>query len=128
MVVAIPWTITADLARAVIGPDDPAVAVRGVVIGRRVVDLPVEEVMPVEVLPVAIAPRVNPVEAAITAVENRRGVIAAAVETAAMEGCSTAVKTAASMETSTTMKAASAAVEPSTAAAMSNFGRQTAGC
>ena len=134
IVVAMPRTVTADLARAVIGPDDPAVAVRGVVIGRRVVGVPVKEVLPVEVRSVAIAPRVNPVEATIAAVEDRRSMIAATVkcDTAAMAAAASPMEATASMETSTAMEAAAsvetAAPVPTTAtAAMPNHGRHSAG-
>ena len=91
-----------------------------------------KEVLPVEVRPVDIAAIVKPVEAAITAVQNGRGVIAAAVKrdtaavAAAMEGCSTTVEASASMETSPTVETATAV--PTTAAAMPNLGCQTAGC
>ena len=91
--------------------------------------MPVKEVMPVEVRSVGITSVVNPMEAAITAMKDGRGVIAAAVKgnTAAVGDCSAAMKTAASVETSTTMEAAPTAVETATAA-MPHLGRQTAGC
>ena len=89
--------------------------------------MPVEEVMPVEIWPVAIAAIVNPVEAAVAmaAVEYGRGVIApavkrntAAVEASAMKASST-VEATASMETTTAV--------PATTAVMPDLGRQTAG-
>jgi hypothetical protein len=95
--------------------------------------VPVKEVMPVEVRPVGIAPIVNPVEAAITvtaAVEDARGMIAAA-----MKRDTTAVEAAAMKASSTMEAAASSTVEASTsmetatsAAAMPDLGCQAAGC
>jgi len=70
--------------------------------------VPVKEVLPMEVRPVAIAPRVNPVEAAITAVEDGRSMIATAVK-----------RDTASVETATPVP---------TTATMPNLVRQTAGC
>jgi len=82
-VVAIPWTIAADLARAVIGPDDPAAAVMIVVIGRRVVEpaveVPVEAMMPVVGVTIAAIAQAG-VTISAAAVDVRRAIPAAAID------------------------------------------------
>src|SRR3979409_949455 len=97
-----PRPIAADLARAVISPDDPAVAVRIIVIGRRIVEPPMKMV-PVRDPMVKAAPAEYVTRAKAAAIEGRTAVTktatmkgrAATPETAAMEAASTAVETTA---------------------------------
>ena len=79
-VVTVPRPITADLARAVIGPDDPAVTRRVIVIRRCIVEPPMKE-MPVKVVPV--------MREAVATVENMSG-----TKTAAADHCTAASKSA----------------------------------
>jgi hypothetical protein len=114
-VVVMPRAIAADLARAVIRPDHPAVTVRIVRIRRRIVETPVEMV-PVKALamrePVSAitkAAAVDDMSAAKSAAVKRRA-------TAVEASTPAAVETAAAM---TTM--------PTTTMTAANFGRQPVG-
>ena len=69
-VVVVPRAKAANLARAVIGPDHTAVAVRVVIIGRRIVEVPVNAV---------VAER-EPAVTKAAAAENMRGSIPAAMK------------------------------------------------
>ena len=114
IVVAImPRAIAADLARPIIGPDHPAVAVRITVISgviRRSVEapevVPVNEVRPEVGLP--IAAMVKCAIAATTTAEHGRGAEAAAMEcgTTTVEATTSAVETAAAMTAATMATAA----------------------
>ena len=108
-VVVMPPAIAADPARSVISPDHPA-TVRVVVIGRRIIE------MPVKVVPVC-----EPMSTK-AAVEDMTGTKSAAVEgrTAAMEAAASAVKSA-------TTVVAPAMAATVTAMATSDFGRQPVG-
>src|SRR5215203_558920 len=85
-VVTVPRPIPTDLARAVIGPDHPAVT-RRVVVGRRIVEPPVKE-MPV-------------MREAVATVENM-----SATKTAAAYHCTAAAKSAAMKRRTAASKAA----------------------
>jgi len=117
-VVVMPWAIAADLARSVIRPDHPAIAMRVIVIGRRIIEVTVKMV-PVKVVSereaaVAKAAAVENMTAAKSAAMER---CAAASETAAVKG-STTMKAAATVETASTMMAATAMAATVTATAM----------
>jgi hypothetical protein len=108
-VVAMPVAIAADPARAVIGPDHPALAVRVVIIGGRVEEPPVET-MAVH-------------EAKAAATENMSRTKPATVEHGAAGSESTDMDGPAAATVETT---ASTASSPATAAAMAaDFGRQS---
>ena len=123
VVVPVPRAITADLARPVIGPDDPAVTARVIIIGRRVIGRSVEEA-PVEVMAV-----VNMTVAAVAiaaAVKDRRWTIAAAIES----GTTAIMATAAVMATATivpTTAVVAAAAMVATATAVPNLGYRAVG-
>ena len=161
MAMAPPGTEFADLARPVMGPDYAAVAIpvaivaRIAVIGRRVIDAPMEvtpvvvEVRPVKRVTVSVAMTAATVDrrcAKTAAAENVSSAKTAAVdchptasEAAAVERRAaatetTAVKPAASKaaastaaETTTTTAAAKTAATMATAT-VPNFGRQPIGC
>ena len=103
-----PRPIAADPARSIIGPDDPAVAVRiivvWIIIRRCVVEPPMEVMMPVEVGPVgvAVAAMMKSMEAAVTIASAVNGKTAGS-ESAAVKSATT--KTAA-MEAATVEAAA----------------------
>jgi hypothetical protein len=126
-VVVMPWAIAADLARSVIRPDHPAIAMRVIVIGRRIIEVTVKMV-PVKVVSereaaVAKAAAVENMTAAKSAAMER---CAAASETAAVKGSTTTMKAAATVETASTMMAATAMAATVTATAMTaaDFARQ----
>src|SRR3954465_15555480 len=88
--VMMPRAIAADLARAVIGPDGPAVAARPIIIGRRITVIARTEV--VAMVPVGAARR------EIMPADSRRGVTVSA--TAAAEDM-TGAKAAAAVDDAT---------------------------
>src|ERR1035437_5963072 len=105
-------------AVGIIGPDDPAVTVRVIIVGRRIVGRRI-----VEVLVKMVVPEREPAVAKAAAVENIRGSKpgamkhrAAASDDAAMKDCTAAFKTSAAVETVT-----------STAMTAVDFGRQPVG-
>ena len=117
-VVVMPWAIAAELARSVIRPDHPAIAMRVIVIGRRIIEVTVKMV-PVKVVSereaaVAKAAAVENMTAAKSAAMER----CAASETAAVKGSTTTMKAAATVETASTMMAATAMAATVTATAM----------
>ena len=142
VIVVTPVAIVADTARAVMGPDHPAAAVRIIigiivirVIGRAVEEAPVN-VMVRE----PIAAMANPAVAIAAAMEDRTGAKPAAMEhgAATMEAATVKHRTtaavkhrAAAVEAATTVEASAAAIEASAAmSAMStvaDFGRQAVG-
>ena len=125
IVVTVPRAM-ADPARSVIGPDHPAVAVWVSVIGRRVVEAPMEMSPVVEMRPVvgvAIAAIVKrPIAAAV---ERWRGAETAAMKTSAVE---------ASTVEAATVEATASAVEPAaamaatTAVTAANLDHRSIGC
>src|SRR3981189_1671997 len=117
-VVMIPRAIAADLARAVIGPDHPAVA--RVIIGR-----PVTIVARMKMAPVreAVSPVVIPAIAISTAAVDMSGAEAAAAEHGAPTAKTAAVKRGATAPES----AASAAAKSAATMAALNFRRHSIG-
>lgn len=87
-----PMAMVTDAPRAVIGPDHPA-AVRVIIVGRRIVDVPVK----------AVVPECEPVVAKAATVENMT-----AAKPAAVKG-STAASMAAAMEAAATVAVAAMA-------------------
>ena len=116
-VVVMPRVIAADLARAVIRPDHPAVTVRIVRIRRRIVETPVE-VVPVKAL--AMREPVSAITKA-AAVDDM-----SAAKSAAVKRCATAVEasTSAAVETAAAM---TTTAMPATTMTAANFGRQPVG-
>ena len=135
VVMPMPRPIAADLARSVIGPDHPAVAVRIGVIARiivvgRCVEAPMEMMVPV-MRRHAIAAVTDAAEAMTAAMEDRCGAKTAAMdrnaagpESSAMKRGAAAMKTAAATEATTTVEAAAMAATTMTAAASANLNRQ----
>lgn len=117
-VVMMPRAIAADLARTVIGPDDPAVRVRVIIIGRRIVEVPVKAVVPEREPAVAKAPAMENMTASKPAAVKYG---AATTEAPAVEGRAAAVKAA-----SAAVKTAAAMATAMSAAAF-DFRRQSAG-
>lgn len=111
-----PVTIVTDAPRAVMGPDHPAAVIRAIigiiVVGRRIIEVPVKAVMPER----------KPAVSEAAAVEDMRGAIAAVKRHAAAMEASAAVETAATVTTAMT-----ATVATSTAMTAAHFGRQAAG-
>lgn len=131
--VVVPRPIAADLARAVIGPDDPAVAARIIVIGRRVVEAPVkmvpvrEAVSAVVKAAVTIASATVDMGCAKTATMEGRAAVteATAAEITTMKGCTAATKAAAVKGCAATAEAAAVKGRAATAEAASTAAKTT---
>ena len=138
VVVVAPMPIVADAARAVVGQDHPAAAIRVIiggivigVIGRAVEEAPVKMMVVREPI-TAVAKAAGTIAAAV---EDRTGAKpaameygAAAVGAATMEHRAAAVKTSAAMKAATTVEASAATAMPSTSAmSTADFSRQAAG-
>jgi hypothetical protein len=133
MVMVAPRAIVADAARAVMGQDHPAAAVRiiiGVivirVIGRAIEEAPVKVVVVREAI-AAVAKAAGTIAAAV---EDWSGAKPAAMEYGAGAVKAAAVKTSAAMEATTAVEASAAtAVRTASTSAMStsDFHRQPAG-
>ena len=125
-VVVVPRAKAANLARAVIGPDHTAVAVRVVIIGRRIVEVPVNAV---------VAER-EPAVTKAAAAENMRGSKPAAMEhgataseCAAMKDCPAPMGGAEANSAMATMAAKASSTTVAAKAAMAttaDVGRQSA--
>jgi hypothetical protein len=113
-IVVMPMAIVADPARSVISPDHPAVAVRVIIIGRRVIKVPVK-MMPVcePESAVAEAATVESMTAMKPAAVEHG---AAAVETTTMEAA--AMKSASAMETAASMTSTAVPAAPVPSATM----------
>jgi hypothetical protein len=108
----VPMAVVTDAARTVIGPDDPAAAVRVIIVGRRIVEVPVK----------AMVPEREPAVAKAAVAENMTG-----AKPAAMKHSTTSSDAAAS--TTTAMETAAATMAATAVPAMSatDFGRQPPG-
>ena len=120
-VVVMPWAIAADLARSVIRPDHPAIAMRVIVIGRRIIEVTVKMV------PVKVVSEREAAVAKAAAVENMTAAKSAAMERCAAASETATMKAAATVETASTMMAATAMAATVTAMTSADFARQPIG-